>query len=116
MACIRLAMTTEELCKESPLPLGQVVTATATMAVIRHPALGAVLAVMGIPEAAATLPHQSARAAVVITEPQAPPIAAAAATGLFTPPAVAEADYTEFSEGFLWHASLLLDSSESLAY
>jgi len=98
MACTRLAMTTEELCKEFPLPLGQVATATATMAVIRHPAPGAVLAGMATPEAAATLPHQSARAAVVITQPHPPLIVAAAATGLCTPPAVAEADCTEFSQ------------------
>jgi hypothetical protein len=116
MASIRLAMTTEELCKEFPLPLGQVVTATAIMAAIRHPAPEAVLAVMAILEAAAMLPHPSARAAAAITEPCPPLIVAAAATGLCTRPAVVEADYTEFSQRFLWHTSLLLDSSERLAY
>jgi hypothetical protein len=116
MACIRLAMTTEVLCKEFPLPLGPVVTATATMAVIRHLAPGAVLAVMAIPEAAAMQRHQSARAAVAITESH--PllmVAAAAATGLSTRPTIAEADRTESSERVLWHASPLLDSSECLA-
>jgi hypothetical protein len=61
-------------------------------------------------------PRSSGYAAPSISQGSSGHYGAAAATGLCTRPAVVEADYTEFSQGFLWHTSLLLDFSERLAY
>lgn len=97
----------EVSCKEYPLRLVQVVTATVTMAAIRHLARGAVLAVMAIPETAATQPHQAVMAVMAIMDPHLLRMVAAAATDLCTPPAVVEPDLSSTSGSVPWHPSLL---------
>jgi hypothetical protein len=83
MECIRLVMIMGESCKEYPLLLVLVVTATVTTVVIRHPAPGAAQAVMVIfPEATAMEHHRTAMAVVAIMDP--PPFMEAAVAAAIT--------------------------------
>ncbi len=112
MECIRLAMTMAGSCKEYPLRLVQVDIATVTMAVIRHPALGAVLAVMAIPGTAAIQPRQTTTAAVTIMALHPPFMVAAAAIDLCIQPAAADDDST--SKRAPWHHSPCGSQPQSL--